>query len=122
MSEHDPLISNAAHERDSSTMTDSNPRRRSSRFWMYFILPLVIVLIALLAYGPYEPVPPFDNVVPAGNPRTALLLTAHPDDEAMFFSPTILQLIAQGWEVRGLCLSVGKSSFSPTLARMTGRV
>lgn len=44
----------------------------------------------------------------------ALLLTAHPDDEAMFFGPTVLGLQREGWEVSGLCLSVGQSS-SPFL-------
>ncbi|EJT99247.1 LmbE-like protein, partial [Dacryopinax primogenitus] len=37
----------------------------------------------------------------------ALLLTAHPDDESMFFAPTLLSLITAGWEVWILCLSVG---------------
>jgi LmbE family N-acetylglucosaminyl deacetylase len=36
-----------------------------------------------------------------------LLVTAHPDDEAMFFSPTILYLINQGLRVALLCLSTG---------------
>lgn len=36
-----------------------------------------------------------------------LILTAHPDDECMFFAPTILSLIAQGQKVVALCLSVG---------------
>ncbi|WVF70985.1 hypothetical protein IAT40_005781 [Kwoniella sp. CBS 6097] len=43
-------------------------------------------------------------------PLQALVVTAHPDDEVMFFSPTILGLISQGWEVNGLCLSTGNSS------------
>ena len=45
-----------------------------------------------------------------GESKTALLLTAHPDDEVMFFTPTILALLAAGWEVAGLCLSNGQSS------------
>ena len=36
-----------------------------------------------------------------------LLVTAHPDDEAMFFSPTILHLIEQGLRVALLCVSTG---------------
>jgi len=42
-----------------------------------------------------------------GESKTALILTAHPDDEVMFFTPTILALLAAGWEVSGLCLSNG---------------
>jgi hypothetical protein len=43
-----------------------------------------------------------------GESKTALILTAHPDDEVMFFTPTILALVAAGWEVGGLCLSNGQ--------------
>ena len=39
--------------------------------------------------------------------KSALILTAHPDDESMFFAPTIRALVKGGWEVRGLCLSNG---------------
>ena len=39
---------------------------------------------------------------------TALLVTAHPDDEAMFFSPLVLHLTAvQETRVALLCLSTG---------------
>jgi N-acetylglucosaminylphosphatidylinositol deacetylase len=37
----------------------------------------------------------------------ALLVTAHPDDESMFFVPAIAALRASGWRVRLLCLSNG---------------
>jgi len=36
-----------------------------------------------------------------------LLLTAHPDDEVMFFAPTVLSLVEQGYNVVLLCLSSG---------------
>lgn len=36
-----------------------------------------------------------------------LLLTAHPDDEVMFFSPIIIPLIKAGVEIFGLSLSEG---------------
>lgn len=38
-----------------------------------------------------------------------LLITAHPDDECMFFSPTIASLLANGNKVSLLCLSSGDS-------------
>ncbi|EIW72557.1 hypothetical protein TREMEDRAFT_18134, partial [Tremella mesenterica DSM 1558] len=41
--------------------------------------------------------------------KNALIVTAHPDDEAMFFSPTILALTRNGWNVSGLCLSNGNA-------------
>jgi hypothetical protein len=40
--------------------------------------------------------------------RTALLVTAHPDDESMFFVPTLQQLVAGGYNVHVLCLSTGQ--------------
>lgn len=42
------------------------------------------------------------------NPRRVLLVTAHPDDECMFFGPTILNLTRrQGCTVYIMCLSKG---------------
>ncbi|XP_056909620.1 N-acetylglucosaminyl-phosphatidylinositol de-N-acetylase isoform X2 [Takifugu flavidus] len=37
----------------------------------------------------------------------ALIVTAHPDDECMFFAPTIIQLVALNANVHLLCLSQG---------------
>lgn len=39
-----------------------------------------------------------------------LVITAHPDDECMFFAPTILSQSGGGDFVRILCLSSGKAS------------
>ncbi|KAL1704785.1 putative deacetylase LmbE-like domain-containing protein [Schizophyllum commune] len=44
----------------------------------------------------------------AGDARV-LLVTAHPDDEAMFFAPTLLALAAKDVSVYSLCLSVGNA-------------
>jgi N-acetylglucosaminylphosphatidylinositol deacetylase len=43
-----------------------------------------------------------------GASPTALVLTAHPDDEVMFFGPTILNLVASGWNLRAICISDGE--------------
>lgn len=47
--------------------------------------------------------------LPAPRGRRVCLLIAHPDDEAMFFSPTVLALTRPGAgnHVRILCLSTG---------------
>ncbi|KAH9886461.1 putative deacetylase LmbE-like domain-containing protein [Cubamyces lactineus] len=50
----------------------------------------------------------------SGDPANVLLLTAHPDDECMFFAPTILALLDsspahQRPRVHSLCLSVGNA-------------
>lgn len=37
----------------------------------------------------------------------ALFVTAHPDDETMFFAPAILSLLRRGLRVALLCLSTG---------------
>ena len=42
----------------------------------------------------------------------ALIVTAHPDDECMFFAPIILGLVEMKIPVHILCLSKGKSSMN----------
>lgn len=39
--------------------------------------------------------------------KRVLLVIAHPDDECMFFGPTIFRLCEQGADVYILCLSMG---------------
>ena len=39
--------------------------------------------------------------------KKVLVLTAHPDDECMFFAPTILRLRKKGIEVSLLCMTTG---------------
>ncbi|KAK0530061.1 N-acetylglucosaminyl-phosphatidylinositol de-N-acetylase [Tilletia horrida] len=41
--------------------------------------------------------------------KNVLVLTAHPDDEVMFFAPAILSLVAAGAQVYGLCMSAGNA-------------
>lgn len=45
--------------------------------------------------------------LPGGGSRT-LLVTAHPDDEAMFFAPTVLGLVRMQHQVSLLCFSAGR--------------
>ncbi|CAI0374508.1 unnamed protein product [Linum tenue] len=53
----------------------------------------------------------FLSEVSGGAPhrRNVLLVVAHPDDESMFFSPTINYLISRGHNVHLLCLSIGNA-------------
>lgn len=57
--------------------------------------------------------------------KRILLLIAHPDDEAMFFAPTLLALTQPhlGNHIKILCLSSGKTwrhrPFCPTLQQLT---
>jgi hypothetical protein len=42
-----------------------------------------------------------------------LLVVAHPDDESMFFAPTVLSFVASGAQVMVLCLSLGMGRLCP---------
>ncbi|KAI4342731.1 hypothetical protein MLD38_027318 [Melastoma candidum] len=41
--------------------------------------------------------------------KNVLLVVAHPDDESMFFSPTLLYLTTRGYNLHILCLSTGNA-------------
>lgn len=45
-----------------------------------------------------------------GSGIRALVVTAHPDDECMFFAPAIVQLVALNASVHLLCLSQGMAT------------
>ncbi|CAN6482545.1 unnamed protein product [Victoria cruziana] len=49
--------------------------------------------------------------------RNVLLVIAHPDDESMFFTPTILYLISARHVVHILCISTGDAEGKGTLRR-----
>lgn len=86
------------------------PRSSSFPFLFAVIFPLFRLLFSLT---PIAQPQDFNLLTPKsidtlGDKPSALIVTAHPDDEVMFFSPTILNLIGAGWDVTGLCLSTGK--------------
>jgi N-acetylglucosaminylphosphatidylinositol deacetylase len=93
------------------------PIRRSG---LYLILAFISALFSLL-FQPLRPddiFPDSSNINHSSPPRI-LLLTAHPDDEAFFFGPTITSLIPSSSDdntsgsvapqVYSLCLSVGNA-------------
>ena len=47
-------------------------------------------------------------------PGSALVLTAHPDDEAMFFAPAI-QALGKDRDVWAVCMSTGKEPSTPMI-------
>ncbi|KAI9106012.1 putative deacetylase LmbE-like domain-containing protein [Phlyctochytrium arcticum] len=53
--------------------------------------------------------PPLRPLLKQTNRLSVLLVTAHPDDECMFFAPTILRLLEAGADVSVLCLSQGNA-------------
>ena len=44
-------------------------------------------------------------------PSSVLLVIAHPDDESMFFAPTLVSLARAGARMHVLCLSNGKALY-----------
>jgi N-acetylglucosaminylphosphatidylinositol deacetylase len=63
-----------------------------------FLIPLLTFIIL----RPYT----YNNFL--WGSKKVLLVTAHPDDEALFFSPTLLA-VPRGVQVFSLCLSYGDS-------------
>ena len=82
-------------------------RKRSSGL-SRLLLAISITLLAFVILLQPSTVDLDTSLSHDGESKTALILTAHPDDEVMFFTPTILALLAAGWEVSGLCLSNGQ--------------
>ncbi|KAK0547505.1 N-acetylglucosaminyl-phosphatidylinositol de-N-acetylase [Tilletia horrida] len=84
------------------------PGRASSRLWS--VSSCVVLLIAILLAWTWSARDSNEaSAVLAPGFRNVLVLTAHPDDETMFFGPVILHLIAAGIQVHGLCLSTGNA-------------
>lgn len=73
-----------------------------TRFALHILL---ISFIVAVLYRPYT----LDTAFHVGQiPQKVLLLTAHPDDECLFFSPTILALHKSA-DVFSMCVSTGNS-------------
>jgi hypothetical protein len=54
--------------------------------------------------------------VPLGHsPASVLLVIAHPDDESMFFAPSVLSLVKSSARVFILCLSTGRLPTRPAV-------
>ncbi|KAI5290304.1 N-acetylglucosaminyl-phosphatidylinositol de-N-acetylase [Ascosphaera aggregata] len=80
------------------------------QFFLLFIPPIISIILPFLVPLPTLPQINNNNAIPT-NSRVALLI-AHPDDEAMFFSPTLLDLTSpdRGNIVSILCLSDGNAA------------
>ena len=60
------------------------------------MLPLTPFVVLFLAAFLYAPLSSDSGIIDNDGASRVLLLTAHPDDEAMFFAPTILALNSNG--------------------------
>ncbi|KAL6280044.1 hypothetical protein ACE6H2_016925 [Prunus campanulata] len=73
--------------------------------WFLIISSVIVLWVASLCkilHGSYSP-PKGGSI----NKRNVLLVVAHPDDESMFFTPTINYLTTRGHNIHILCLSIG---------------
>jgi hypothetical protein len=91
-----------------STARQGGPSKQRQRVGISRLVILVGIAISLLALLLPPSSPDLDLLLDSrDDDRTALILTAHPDDEVMFFTPTVLALVDAGWNVSALCLSSG---------------
>lgn len=70
----------------------------SESFWPYLLLILLCYIYANYASS---------NSLKCGAKQNVLFVTAHPDDECMFFAPTIKSMLRAGNPVYLVCLSKG---------------
>jgi N-acetylglucosaminylphosphatidylinositol deacetylase len=80
---------------------------RMRRPWRNISVIFIAWLLFVFCYGRVYPSPSL-----FGGAARVLLLTAHPDDECMFFAPTILSLLQSSVVLFSVCLSVGKNTLS----------
>lgn len=75
------------------------------RWWasVYVFVTSVFLIFYLLVCNIYR----LRTLKHIGFVRRALLVIAHPDDECMFFGPTVIGLLQQKCELYLLCLSIG---------------
>lgn len=86
---------------------------------MFAFIAILVLLLSFLTRAVYSPVAADIELI-LGESETArvLLLTAHPDDECLFFTPTVSSLLAppsvtdlpeRNVELYSLCLSAGNA-------------
>ncbi|XP_004299435.1 PREDICTED: probable N-acetylglucosaminyl-phosphatidylinositol de-N-acetylase-like [Fragaria vesca subsp. vesca] len=82
--------------------------------WLLIISSVIVIWIASLLkilHGSYSPSKGAflndSNNGGGAKKKKVLLVVAHPDDESMFFTPTINYLTSRGHNIHILCLSVG---------------
>lgn len=72
--------------------------------WIYLMLSNVVIMFVMsrLAKGQIT-----EEIKAENAKKTVLFVVAHPDDESMFFVPTILSMKNMGYTMHVLCLSNG---------------
>ncbi|KAK3231982.1 hypothetical protein Dsin_003863 [Dipteronia sinensis] len=79
--------------------------------WLLIIVSIIVAWVASLykILNASRSQSNADDFLGTGEKRNVLLVIAHPDDESMFFSPTINYLISRGHNVHILCMSTGNA-------------
>nr|XP_043613050.1 probable N-acetylglucosaminyl-phosphatidylinositol de-N-acetylase isoform X2 [Erigeron canadensis] len=83
--------------------------------WFLVFVSVGVIWLASLckilhvSFYPYGRTSFLSNDAGSSQKRNVLLVIAHPDDESMFFSPTINQLTLAGHNVHILCMSTGNA-------------
>ena len=75
-----------------------------------FVIILILSLWYCLSYCLHYMIVGKQNQIHTGSQRfkgPILLVIAHPDDEAMFFAPTITRLVYEKYDIYLLCLTSG---------------
>ncbi|XP_045187071.2 N-acetylglucosaminyl-phosphatidylinositol de-N-acetylase-like [Mercenaria mercenaria] len=67
-------------------------------------LPMFMLVIICFVYIKFASV---NRLIKVSSKQNVLFVTAHPDDECMFFAPTILSLLREGHNIYLVCLSKG---------------
>ena len=69
-----------------------------------------VLLLSIILAFPFNSNELFNTTELTSKSQNILLVTAHPDDEAMFFAPTILSLTRKtSFDLFHLCLSSGNA-------------
>ncbi|KAJ4851489.1 hypothetical protein Tsubulata_026239 [Turnera subulata] len=82
--------------------------------WLLIVVSLIVLWVASLCKilhtsSSASSKASFLSTGGAPSKKNVLLVIAHPDDESMFFSPTINYLISRGHNLYILCLSIGNA-------------
>ncbi|KAG9153628.1 hypothetical protein Leryth_008562 [Lithospermum erythrorhizon] len=77
--------------------------------WQMVAVSLAVLWVASLYKILFRPLSSSIRFSNDGRVRNILLVIAHPDDESMFFTPTIIYLTSRGHNVHILCISTGNA-------------
>lgn len=101
------IVKNVVRNVKSSEKKDSDYSTTNRRYLRTILLIILLVYLLMI----FPPIGQLQAFIPNGivHSKRFLLIVAHPDDECLFFSPTILALISRNKLAHLLVLSTGNS-------------